>query len=1286
VDRDLLVHGRITRRDTGEGIHGLQVEVWVAAAPCDRCLNSALTNSDGSYRIVVRAQDLPNGGERPLLFVKVRDRECRVVHDTRSSASRCDDERDLVVDVALVPDVLWWHDSKPLTWPAPAEPLLPADVTDEIREAVGLLADPGTSAHAALLRAALCSIPPIATFDGLLTDAWSALQGDLQAASRLQDVLQALCAEAQCDCCEAPAAHAEAVDRIFAEARDRPCDGCAPCPSPDEPCEPHRRDCGCHRCRHDGEPPCPCRETFVTTAKATTLLMAALHISCGHEATARTYVLTLLDQLCRFELLGALHRSAARALTGDAAAREHFRDLVRFSGERCRAGSGERAPYFPPRDPPCCCAACLDHELVCCLQDAASAWHCIDCYTICDIEPRRACPGERIVIRGCGFGDWPGTVAFRQYGTLDLGPEVDPDRWCDDEIRVIVPEGAGCGLVVRPPPRTVQVCGRFVQVRPHGCAEVQFEGSAPDILRFAVEGRAGGECLEPGTPLRIRWRTCAADRVRVELIDEESGARLAVRDPAPATGRWDFTDTDFTSTRRIRVQITASGRCKPSRVVQQLSFVFQARPALQVIGTEVTQAIQYQRAAQHLTDAADRGPDNSVRLVVDKTAWVRAYLRSGQDPAFHGGLLPGVDGTLTVERRVGGVWSVVDTLPSQNGPVTARDDFATYDAERGNIDATLNFVVPAGVMTGLLRFTVNVASDLPQCPGNQATGTPVVCDVNLRQTLNAAFITIAYNGPNAARTGNLNLPAPTLATCQAETSWAMTTYPVSGAANVRIAGTFTTATPLDDPRSCPGCCSPNWGPLLQAVANMVAADQAANPGGQWVYYGIVAGGIPVNVPGCNWFATGGIENQPITYAHEIGHQFGLPHARCGNAGGGNPNYPIYEPYDLPVDPPGTTNWTMASIGEYGLDINNGAIANPNDAEDFMSYCGPRWISLFTYNFLVNAAALTPQTIPTGSGAATQRVIRDLEPGFARDPDRIEPRVMLMGQVDGDSVDVSSVARVETRYFVGAAAQTGYVAQIVGDDGEVLAEDRLYRYFDDGCGCCCGGCTEDDERRRRFGFVALLDDRAPGKALRIVRGDEVVWERSRPSTPATLARAGAEAGKNGIRLTWRFGKGARSVEDVWIRWSDDGRTWRALTVGLSGTSTDVPFDLLPAGEVYFQVLAHDGFMTTSAETKSVQVPPRPPAATILFPKSDDVVYAERRLHLWGAAVSALPAEIADERFVWSLDGTEVGRGRDIWVESPAPGRHHVRLEVSDEGGTGAAESEPELLQLEPPDGG
>jgi hypothetical protein len=76
---------------------------------------------------------------------------------------------------------------------------------------------------------------------------------------------------------------------------------------------------------------------------------------------------------------------------------------------------------------------------------------------------------------------------------------------------------------------------------------------------------------------------------------------------------------------------------------------------VRVDGVEVTQAIQYYKAEDHLSDAADRGPDNSVQLVANKPAWVRVYLRSGLLPQ-----MPGVTGTLLVERRRSGlIWGTV---------------------------------------------------------------------------------------------------------------------------------------------------------------------------------------------------------------------------------------------------------------------------------------------------------------------------------------------------------------------------------------------------------------------------------------------------------------------------------------------------------------------------------------------------------------------------------------------------------------------------------------------------
>jgi hypothetical protein len=1298
-----IITGRITRRDTNEGVHGLQVEAWDEDLRCDDCLGSDLTNRDGSFRIVFREEDFSEPFEgRPEVYLKIRDRDLRLIFDTRSDKCRCEPGKVTEFNLSLVPDILWWHFSRPVSWERPVEPLVPAEIIDEIEEAVELLVPVGAPDHVARLKAVLCAIPLIEVFDQILEDAWRTLQGDLEAAARYRDILEALCSINACACCET-AGYVETLDRIFDKewrnepGEDSPCvtPGC--CPDnhgPDCGCgKEHGPDCKCGR-KHDPDcncakkedpgcgcgkehaatPCCPCKEALIPDDKVVILVMAALQLSCGHAGTAKAYTKAILDQICRFELLGALHRSGTKALCGDTRAQDHFRDLVELIGTTCSTEDGT-LPTFPKRHPLCCCGACLDEELECCIRDAVRAWSGICCYTVSELRPPRACPGDELVICGDCFGGSAGKVIFRQKGGFGPGPVVSPESWCDDKITVIVPEGAGCGLALKLPADTVRVCDRFVEYHPHGCMEANFEGTSPEILKFTVKGHVHGECLEPGEPLRIRWNTCAVDRVRVAIIDERSGAVIAERDPAEAHGRWDFTATNFTTTTRLRVQITAEGRCQPPVVQQHLSLVFQAQPDLTVDGTEITQAIQYYRAAQHLTDPADRGPDNSLRLVTNKTAWIRTYLRSGQDPGFDGGQLEGVDGTLTVERRVGGVWGVVANIASQNGPITAQDSFATYDAERGNINNSLNFVVPANVMTGLLRFTINVSSDLPQCPGNQASAQ-LIADVNLTQTLNAAFITIAYNGVDAA--GNpLTLPAPTLVQCQAETTWAMTTYPVSGTPNVRIAGTFTTNTPLNDPRSCPGCCSPNWAPLLQQVANLVVADQAANPGNIWVYYGIVANGIPVNVPGCNGVATGGIAGQPITYAHEIGHQFGLPHSRCGNAGTGNPNYPIYEPYDLPQDPPGTANWTMASTGEYGLDINNGNIANPNNAEDFMSYCGPPWISLFTYNFLVNAARLVPQVIPTGSGAATERVIRDTEPRFERRSDRMEPLIHMLGRIDENgNVEVSSVARLETRYLVGNGMHTNYVAQLVGEKDRIIAQDRLYRYESEACRCAegHGGC-DDCERERSFLFKAMLDDHEPGERLRIVRGGEVVWERARPSRPPTLTRTRAELDDDGnLRLRWTLRKYTELPEDIWIRWSnDDGQTWRALTVGVQGTSAKIDRDQLPSGEIQFQVLAHDGFHTVDGITRSVQIPAKPPTVTIFYPTDDDQAYSERLLHLRGTATSDTGEELTDEQFTWFIDGYEVGRGSDSWVDNPGAGRHEVRLEVSDQAGTGTATS-------------
>ena len=515
----------------------------------------------------------------------------------------------------------------------------------------------------------------------------------------------------------------------------------------------------------------------------------------------------------------------------------------------------------------------------------------------------------------------------------------------------------------------------------------------------------------------------------------------------------------------------------------------------------------------------------------------------------------------------------------------------------------------------------------------------------------------------------------------------MTTYPVSGAANVRVAGTFNTATPLNDARTAPGSCSPNWGPLLQQIAALVTADQAANPG-NWVYYGIINGGIPVNVPGCN----GAGDRRPPGSADHLRARDRPPVRPAARPlrerGRRQRQLPglraLRPPVDLPATPIQNTNWTMASTGEYGLDINNGNIANPNNAEDFMSYCGPQWISIFTHNFLVNVARLTPQTIQTGSGAASDRVVGEEGFGFAPPPDDVRPLIHIIGAVDAEGrVEVTSVARLETRYLVGEGTPSDLRAQLLDDDGRVLAEDTVYRYPLRGG---CGGHGEpgcDDCSDEGYMLKAMLDDVAPGRSLRIQRGEETVWERSRPRARPRLGSVRATLDDDGnVRISWAATRSGEDAGDSWVRWSGDGgKSWNALTIVPEGDTVEVAAALLPPGSVRFQVLAHDGFSTTAATSPAITIPESPPTVSILYPGETDRAYNERYLHLWGIASAPGREEAPSDAFVWHLDGKEVGTGADIWVDNPGLGRHELRLEVRTRAGTNVATSTLEVTEAE-----
>lgn len=83
-------------------------------------------------------------------------------------------------------------------------------------------------------------------------------------------------------------------------------------------------------------------------------------------------------------------------------------------------------------------------------------------------------------------------------------------------------------------------------------------------------------------------------------------------------------------------------------------------------------------------------------------------------------------------------------------------------------------------------------------------------------------------------------------------------------------------------------------------------------------------------------------------AHELGHNFSLPHAACGGAGSPDPNYPYP---DANLGKPGRYVWA------YLADTNSFYDPRPTDRHDIMSYCGGFVFS--DYNYRKMQTFLTP---------------------------------------------------------------------------------------------------------------------------------------------------------------------------------------------------------------------------------------------------------------------------------------------------------------------------------------
>ena len=698
-------------------------------------------------------------------------------------------------------------------------------------------------------------------------------------------------------------------------------------------------------------------------------------------------------------------------------------------------------------------------------------------------------------------------------------------------------------------------------------------------------------------------------------------------------------------------------------------------------GIEVTQAIQYYKADQHLTDAADRGADNSVRLVAYKPAWVRIYLRARPGNAEP---IPNVTGELLIKRRdpvLLGVWNPVMTRsPIGVGSATATVT-QNYATERSALGATLNFTIPWTEMFGFLSLTARIWKAGASRPSDTLE---TQIDATLLQTLNLRGIMVSYNGPDASGKNTLNLAAPTLANLQNTAAFSLTVDPVQATGIFSsTASALPWSTPLTGTALVPGGCSQQWTDLNAALAKVKTNDGNRT---DLVYYGLLPSGIPIaNVGGCGLF---GVSAGPVgaqgTMAHEIGHVAGLGHGPCGTTSG-DPDYPAYEPYE-------TATNKMSSIGEYGLNINSGAILSPATNDDYMWYCNQNWISLYHHAKLLNRKVFNPQTVGVAKFVVPDLVDPFLWP-WEYEPDPppwerdefnwrrqiAEPLISIIGVVTRQRIDVRSVMRVKALPHARETDYTEFTAELLNREHQPIAAAPLARFdlSGSGCRCCrCRGSGREDDAP--YIFHALIPDVADGAALRITRRvaseDEPreVWLRQAPAGKPRIERFEARVREDAGYARWEVEQTSEAELEFALQFSKDhGRSWNSLAVSV--TDRELRFDLsaMPSGEVVFALLAHDGFHSVRAESEPVEIPPHPPTISILHPREAFPLSESQPVRLWAAVTTSTGHRIDDRACRWLLDGHPVGEGIEAWIDAPDPGEHRCTLIVEDEAGRAEA---------------
>ena len=388
----------------------------------------------------------------------------------------------------------------------------------------------------------------------------------------------------------------------------------------------------------------------------------------------------------------------------------------------------------------------------------------------------------------------------------------------------------------------------------------------------------------------------------------------------------------------------------------------------------------------YVTQATQDYPDPIVPLVQNRSAWVRVFVTANQTTA--------VTPQVKVDF-INGATTNSFTIPAPSGAVPMSADVANASTS-WNAAVDKSWIQPGTQVVATVDPTPGV---IPEADETNNTFSQNL-DVRNLKTWKVTLVPVKTKD---GRQGGVGLPGQTPADW---VDFARRIHPVADVIDVTIGSVWpSSVTTLQSDGT-------GWGTVLDEIEAKRTTDGATDR----YYYGAVNVGYSSGVAGLGDLgfpaAIGWDSSRPDRgdfaqiLAHEVGHNFNRKHSPCGGPDGVDPNYPY----------PG------AIIGVPGWDIfassNN---LMPSSYLDVMSYCGPYWVSDYTYVGVLNFRATS------GIGI--------IVPG-ANDAAVPPEGLLVWGRIEDGQVTLEPAFRIPVK---NPEAQSGpYTWEARGADGRALA--------------------------------------------------------------------------------------------------------------------------------------------------------------------------------------------------------------------------------------------------------